>query len=154
MSDGGGMSLIVKNVACVLLVPVMVFGLYVILHGHLTPGGGFPGGAVMATLVALLLVAFGSRTLKLALKKSFFSAVEALGLVFFLLLAFFGLGRSFFNNFLANSGGLFGLPVAFGSNSGFLMTAGVIPLMNIAVGIEVFAALSLIMIMVFGGGSE
>ena len=34
----------------------LVFGLYVVLHGHLTPGGGFQGGAVMATGAALMVV--------------------------------------------------------------------------------------------------
>ena len=42
-----------------LLVPfVMLFGAYIFLHGHLTPGGGFPGGATIATAFLLLYLAF------------------------------------------------------------------------------------------------
>ncbi|NJE10093.1 Na(+)/H(+) antiporter subunit B [Thermococcus sp. MAR1] len=42
-----------------LLVPfVMLFGAYIFIHGHLTPGGGFPGGATIATAFLLLYLAF------------------------------------------------------------------------------------------------
>ncbi len=41
-----------------LLVPVvMVLGVYVFVNGHLTPGGGFQGGAIIATSFVLLLMA-------------------------------------------------------------------------------------------------
>ncbi len=42
-----------------LLVPfVILFGAYIFIHGHLTPGGGFPGGATIATAFLLLYMAF------------------------------------------------------------------------------------------------
>ncbi|ASJ10825.1 cation:proton antiporter [Thermococcus sp. P6] len=42
-----------------LLVPfVILFGSYIFIHGHLTPGGGFPGGATIATAFLLLYMAF------------------------------------------------------------------------------------------------
>lgn len=42
-----------------LLVPfVMLFGVYIFIYGHLTPGGGFPGGATIATAFLLLYMAF------------------------------------------------------------------------------------------------
>lgn len=38
-----------------LLYPVMLlFGLYIILNGHLSPGGGFQGGAIIATAILIL----------------------------------------------------------------------------------------------------
>ena len=43
------MSVIVRTVCNVFTWFLMVFGAYVIIHGHLTPGGGFQGGAVVAT---------------------------------------------------------------------------------------------------------
>ena len=142
------MSPIVKNVACVLVIPIIIFGLYIILHGHLTPGGGFPGGAIMASLVALFLIAFGTGWAK-KINKGILSWGESIGLALFGLLAFLGLGTSFFNNFLANSNSLFGMSIPFGPNPGFLWTGGTIPLMNIAVGLEVFAALSIIAVVMF-----
>ncbi|HJJ99748.1 MAG TPA: sodium:proton antiporter, partial [Methanocorpusculum sp.] len=42
-----------------LLVPfIFIFGFYIVAHGHLSPGGGFQGGAVIATGVALVLVCY------------------------------------------------------------------------------------------------
>ncbi|WP_297520840.1 Na(+)/H(+) antiporter subunit B [Thermococcus sp.] len=42
-----------------LLVPfILLFGVYIFIHGHLTPGGGFPGGATIATAFLLLYMAF------------------------------------------------------------------------------------------------
>jgi multicomponent Na+:H+ antiporter subunit B len=50
--------IIVKTV-CRILVPLMqLFGLYVIAHGHGSPGGGFQGGCILAASFVLLLVAF------------------------------------------------------------------------------------------------
>lgn len=148
------MSLIVRNVASWLVIPALVFGMYVILHGHLTPGGGFAGGSVMATLTALLIVAFGHGSIERArLKKNLLFLLESIGLVAFALLAFFGLGKTFFNNFLLGTW-LFGNVACFGPNAGYLLTAGVLPLMNIAVGFEVFAALSLVVLALASWGEK
>lgn len=48
---------IVKTGAGVLFSMLLLFGVYIFLHGHLTPGGGFQGGVVIASAVALLFVA-------------------------------------------------------------------------------------------------
>ncbi len=143
------MSAIVRTIAALLTVPVLIFGFYVILHGHLTPGGGFPGGAVMATMVALLLAAFGVSGSKKLKRKNLLSAAESLGLLMFASLAFLGLSVTFFRNFLANTTEVFGMTIPYGPNPGYMLTGGVIPLMNLAVGIEVFAALSAIVIIMF-----
>jgi energy-converting hydrogenase B subunit I len=144
------MSKIVRTISFAIAVPITTFGLYVILHGHLTPGGGFAGGAIIANLTALFLVAFGRNTVKNSYKE-FLSLLESLALVSLILLAFFGLKSTFFYNFLANTGSIFGRAVSYGINSGYLSTAGIIPLMNTAVGIEVFSALSLIIIVMYSG---
>jgi energy-converting hydrogenase B subunit I len=138
---------IVKEVACMLAIPITVFGLYVILHGHLTPGGGFAGGAVMATLIALFMVSFSREMVKRGVRKGPLSLSESLGLLAFIGLAFLGISAAFFYNFLANSGLFFGMPVAFGINPGSLATGGTAPLMNLAVGLEVFSGLSLIVLL-------
>jgi multicomponent Na+:H+ antiporter subunit B len=49
--------------AVVLFPLIMMFGAYIFIHGHLTPGGGFQGGVVIASGFALLLAANASRTL-------------------------------------------------------------------------------------------
>jgi len=146
------MSKIVKTVSLAFLIPTLVFGAYVISHGHLTPGGGFQGGAIIATSIVLLLVAFGAKDFRKAVGKNFLSVVESIALLGFIALAFIGLGNSFFYNALANEGGLFGESVSFGVNMGVLNTAGTIPLMNFVVGLEVACALTIILIAM--GGRE
>jgi len=152
-SSESGMSVIVRTVTCVAAIPVIIFGLYVIMHGHLTPGGGFAGGAIIATMTALFIVAEGGDAAD-RLGRGMLLTAESAGLVLFALLGFLGLRTTFFYNFLANTGSIFGTQVPFGPNPGYLNTAGVIPLMNLVVGLEVFAALSLVVIFMFSYRKE
>ncbi len=140
------MSKIVRTITKFTYGIIIIFGLYIIVHGHLTPGGGFQGGAVTASAFALLLISYGNLTTDKFLKKDLFSFLESCGLTLFITLAFLGLGLTFFYNFLANSGGWFGNISAVGINPGDLNTGGVVPLMNIAVGLEVLSGLGLIVL--------
>ncbi len=148
------MTVVVRTIARVLLPISLVFGGYVIMHGHLTPGGGFQGGAVAASGLALVLVAFGAA--RLAKKKGLLSALESLGGVAFAALGFLGLGLTFFANVLARSGGLFGGTVPYGPNPGDLNTSGTLPLMNWAVGFKVLAGLgaAVLLFALFGGEDD
>ena len=141
-----------------LLVPfIFIFGFYIVAHGHLSPGGGFQGGAVIATGVALVLVCYYYREcMEHFIEAKNFKLIESAGLIFFICTALAGLvlASSFFFNWLNASGGLFGNPVAHGINAGDLFTAGTIPLMNFAVGLEVFAGLSVVMLYMFAGLKE
>jgi energy-converting hydrogenase B subunit I len=142
------MSKIVRTAANVLLPFILVYGFYIVLHGHLTPGGGFQGGAVIATSLVLLFVAYSYDDIVQRIKIRSLHSTETLGLLLFILTALIALtlGATFFTNWLVNSGMIFGNPVAFGPNPGDLSTAGVIPIMNVAVGIEVLGALSVIVL--------
>ena len=55
-----GMSKIVKTITNIAFPFIIIYGLYIIAHGHLTPGGGFQGGAVVASGLAMIVVAYGS----------------------------------------------------------------------------------------------
>lgn len=132
------MSKIVRTTAKIVFVFAIVFGVYVILEGHLTPGGGFQGGAILASAFALLIVAFGYNSL--IKHEGKFTVLECLALLLFIGIAFIGMKVVFFDNFLAQ-------PIAFGPNSGKLLSGGVIPLMNIAVGLEVVGALTSIILL-------
>ncbi len=127
-----GMSPIVKKVTQMLVGIIFLYGIYIIVHGHLTPGGGFAGGAIVSGAFILLVLAFGSNILRLKQREEGTSLIESLAIFSFVLLAtiamFIGT-RVFFANFLPKG------------KVGELISAGVIPLYNIAVGIEVGAAL-------------
>jgi len=139
------MSKIVRTISSLLIFPIFTFGLYIIMHGHLTPGGGFQGGAVFASGVALLVVAFGSFNIQKRLKEHHLSVMESSGALMFIGLAFGGIAIVFFYNFLVGSP-IFGHIPPSGPNPGDMWTGGVIPLMNVAVGLKVIAGLSVIVL--------
>jgi energy-converting hydrogenase B subunit I len=139
------LSKIARTVANQLILFILIFGLYIIAHGHLTPGGGFQGGAVVVSGVVMLLVAFSSKDLKKALRERVLSIMESSGALIFAILAFAGLGTVFFYNFLVDSP-IFGRIPPTGPNPGDFWTAGVIPLMNLAVGLKVIAGLSAVVL--------
>jgi len=145
------MSRIVKTVTNFVYGFIIIFGFYIIAHGHLTPGGGFQGGAVVGSAFALLLVSYGSLSSKKFLKKDILSFFENFGLILFIVLGFSGIGITFFYNFLANSGSWFGNTAVIGVNPGDMNTGGVIPLMNIAVGLEVLSAFGVIVLSMASG---
>ncbi len=145
------MSKIVRTITNILYSSILIFGFYIIMHGHLTPGGGFQGGAVVASGIALVLIAYGYDTVRNWFKKSNLSFLESIGALAFIGIAFLGIATTFFYNFLANSGGLFGDPTVIGINPGNLDTSGVLPLMNWAVGLKVLAGLgSVVLLMAYG----
>ncbi len=51
-----GMSMIVKTVTRWLKGPILLFGIYIVLYGHITPGGGFGGGVIIASAFILVMV--------------------------------------------------------------------------------------------------
>ena len=123
-----------RALGAALVGPVMVLGAYVVAHGHLTPGGGFSGGVVVAG--ALLLAYAGGQGLRLRRVGSItlLEGTEALGAAGFLALALAGLiaAGTLLKNFLALG------------TSGMLLSAGTIPVGNVAVGLEVAGAVALV----------
>ena len=145
----GEMSRIVRTITAIAFPFAMIYGLYVIAHGHLTPGGGFQGGAVVASALAMILVAYGSKWTVGKIKEKNLSVLESLGAIGFIGIALFGLifgSEIFFNNFLANTDSLFGVIPVTGSTFANINTAGVLPLMNFAVGLKVIAGLFVIVL--------
>ena len=150
-----GMSVIVRTVTRFVYALIIIFGFYLIMHGHLTPGGGFQGGAVVASAFALLLVSFGASGLKGLLNQHWLQSLEEIGALAFLALGFLGLGTAFFYNLLANGGGWFGAAVAAGSNPGVFNAGGTLPWMNWAVGLKVMTGIaSIVIIMLIGARKE
>ena len=117
-----GMTIIVKKTTQLIAGIIFLYGIYIILHGHLTPGGGFAGGVILAGSFILLILAFGSDFLNLVREERGSTLYENLAILVFLLLALTGLltgARIFFANWLPH-----GTP-------GELVSAGFLPLYNI-----------------------
>lgn len=113
-----------------ILTPVIVmFGVYIFLNGHLSPGGGFQGGAVIASSVLLLFLAFPDYKIK----HSFLEVIESFTGFGYVLIGL--LGVYFAGGFLDNRV----LPLGtFGS----LLSAGTIPLIYLLIGLKVGIELS------------
>lgn len=128
-----GMTIIVKKVTQIICGIVFLYGIYIIVHGHLTPGGGFAGGVIIAGSFILLIISFGSEFVALRKEESGSSILESSGILAFLIISVLGIAIGgagiFFVNFLPKG------------VVGRLISAGNIPLFNVAVGIEVAAAL-------------
>lgn len=120
---------------------IVVFGVNVLVHGYMTPGGGFQGGAIIATFTAFLLVAYGGRKLLGWANEKIFDLFEEVGLLAFFFLAFMGFPVTFFYNYLVK-------PLAAG---GVVPPAGTTALMSIAVGLEVSGALSMVILTMYRG---
>ncbi len=133
-----GMTIIVKKITQIICPVIFMFGLYIIIHGHLTPGGGFAGGVIMAGAFILQILANGNILSGLRKEEHNLEFMESAAILGFLIVAGLGLLISgsfvFFSNFL-NKGEL-----------GNLISAGIIPIENIVVGAEVCAAVATIFI--------
>jgi multicomponent Na+:H+ antiporter subunit B len=151
------MTKIVRSAADLMYPLCTIYGFYVVAHGHLTPGGGFQGGAVIATATALLIVAHQYEEITGRITKDEMRWIEMTGLMGFILVALSALlfGKPLLQNWLANQpDGLFGMSVAYGSNAGTLNSGGLLPVLNIAVGLEVLGGLSLILLYMLSGVKE
>jgi multicomponent Na+:H+ antiporter subunit B len=111
-----------------LLLPLtLIVALDIVAHGHVTPGGGFQGGIMLATALHLVYVAGQYRSLEQLRPIPLFENGEAAGVAAFAALGLAGIGVA--GSFLTNV-----LP--YGS-FGQLLSAGTVPLLNIAVGLAV-----------------
>ena len=120
-----------------LVLPILLtLGLYIIIHGHLSPGGGFQGGVLIAGAIALIYIGYGFKGVKKGIASNTFKIAADLGALGFIILAFIGLIGSgvFFGNVLEKG------------NPGDLFSSGSIFLMNFAVGFKVFAGISFLII--------
>jgi multicomponent Na+:H+ antiporter subunit B len=91
-------SRIVKTVSRTIIPFIFLFGIYIIIHGHLSPGGGFQGGVIMAMGVILIIVSYGYDTFHNYTKS--LSLIETVGVALFVFMGLMGIfiGKSFFSS--------------------------------------------------------
>ncbi|RLD44168.1 MAG: sodium:proton antiporter [Bacteroidetes bacterium] len=113
-----------------ILVPIIfLFGIYVFMNGHLTPGGGFQGGAIIASGIALSIMANPNREIN----HHAILWIESLSGIAFVMLGILGLALAggFLDNRFINLG-----------TFGDLFSAGAIPLIYSVIGLKVGAEIS------------
>lgn len=74
---------IVSRVAKLLIPFILLFGLYVIAHGHHSPGGGFQGGVILAAAYLLLALSHNLRTLSNRLTTTLLGLMSAGGIIIY-----------------------------------------------------------------------
>jgi len=123
---------ILQKASKLLFPMIMLFGVYVMVYGHLSPGGGFQGGVIIASGILLLLISDGSFEVPHAV----ISVLETFAGISYVLIGLIGLLvlDKFLGNFLPND-------VA---QMGRLFSGGIIPLVYIVVGIKVGSEMSMI----------
>jgi len=142
-----GMSVIVKTITRLTVGLILLYGVYILLHGHVSPGGGFAGGVIIALSFIHLMLAYGKEVALKRMPKQVVSFFEGFGAIMFLSIALLGfIGGHFFLNFLPKG------------DEFELFSAGIIPFCNIAISLKVGAGLFAIFIALtllkFDGGTE
>jgi len=140
MKNNGGMSIIVKRITRITVSLIFLFGVYIMLHGHLSPGGGFAGGVIIALSFIHLVLAFGKDFAFRYFNKTLAFFLEGLGGILFLVISLLGIfiGGIFFLNFLPK-GSPFNL-----FSSGIILASNFAIFLKVGAGLfSIFIALSL-----------
>lgn len=134
-----GMSMIVKTVCGWMKGFILLYGIHVILYGHLTPGGGFAGGVIAAAAFVLILLAEGEQAALECFSRKAASTWVSVGVLIFLAMAVSGmvLAGIFFFNYLKTP---VSAPLEF-------FWSGIIPPSDIGIGLMVCASLYLMLLM-------
>ncbi|MBQ5812909.1 MAG: hypothetical protein IIW34_02005 [Clostridia bacterium] len=119
--------LILQKVVSMVLPCIMLFGIYVVLNGHISPGGGFSGGAVMGAGLILYASAFGTDKVRELFTMKTFKAVTSTALLCY--------AASKAYSFYTGANGLpTGIPLG---TPGAIFSSGLILVLDICVGMVV-----------------
>ena len=119
----------------------MIYMFYIILHGHLSPGGGFQGGVLIVGVMLMLYFADGYEQTAKAVSFNLLHEGEGVASVVYVALAMMGIaaGAQFCENILYQQG-----------NIGDLYSSGTIFWMNLTVGIKVITGIGSITLLMLG----
>lgn len=141
-------SMILKIISLPISIILICLGIMTILGGHITPGGGFQGGAMIAAGIILSILVYGLGNSPLELSHTYIEVLESVGALGFVIFGLIGLfvggfflynvGTDFLNIVPASIQNVFHYPD--------VTNAGIIPYLNIFVGLKVFVGLSSIVI--------
>ncbi|MCF8008588.1 MAG: sodium:proton antiporter [Halanaerobiales bacterium] len=130
-----GLSFIVKRTFGMLTPFIFLFSLYIISHGHLSPGGGFQGGVILGAISIIFSIVYGSEFDFKRYSPTTKTLLETGGALLFIGLGLAGI--IFGGYFLENLRFL-------NTEIGSLLSAGSIPLINTVIGFKIGAGLAII----------
>lgn len=134
-------SLVVQIVTRLMIPFVFMFGLSLIVHGHLTPGGGFQGGVVIGAAFILIGLAYNKEEGRIANPSMIMKALICSGLLIYIFVGLIGIitGKAFLANRCINFPPFGELGELFGGGTLFWINIGV-GLVVSGVAIELFYA--------------
>jgi multicomponent Na+:H+ antiporter subunit B len=126
----GGASAALRALSLILIPCLIALGVYIVVHGQITPGGGFQGGLILAAGPLAIFLAGRYIRMRALAPEKLEEIADAAGAGGYALVGLGGLifAGIFFKNFLP-----FGIP-------GHLLSAGQMPIASVAVGLEVTGA--------------
>lgn len=133
---------IIQRCGCDTILPLtLVYIFYIILHGHLSPGGGFQGGVLMTAVVILMYLGHGYERTTRALSFNLLHEAEGFMSAAYVALAMMGVavGMQFCQNILYTHGA-----------PGDLYSSGTIFWMNVTVGLKVITGIGSISLLMLG----
>ncbi len=136
--------IVVRSVARLLVPFIQLYGFYVIFHGHLSPGGGFAGGAIVASSMILFGLSFNLEAGSRKLSHDVSTVLESGGALWFLFIGLVGIlvGVPYLSNQAA--GFYLGVP-------GRLFSSGMIFLLSIGIGVKVASTMITLFYSLSGG---
>ena len=133
---------VIQRCGCDKILPLcLVYIFYIILHGHLSPGGGFQGGVLMVAVVTLVYLGHGYEKTIHAFSYHLLHEAEGAASALYVVLGLLGVcvGAQFAENVLYRIGSI-----------GDLYSAGTIFWMNVTVGIKVITGVGAISLLMLG----
>ena len=122
--------LIVKTITRLIIPFIQLYGIFIILHGHLSPGGGFSGGAILGASIILYGLSFGLDKASKKLSHETSSIIETTGILWYIVLGLVGIFMGGF--FLTNRAA--GFPMG---EVGRVISSGMIALITLGIGAKV-----------------
>ena len=113
---------------------MLLYGCYLISHGHLSPGGGLQGGVILGSAIILFGLVEGVSSAQRRFKEELLSAAKNIGMLVFVSLGFGGmvLGGSFLSDFMPRG------------EIGTVPSAGLILYLNLTIGFMVGTGIAVV----------
>ena len=127
------MSVIVRNSSRLVSPFLVAYGAYLIINGHITPGGGFQGGVILAVSVILLITSNGYKAVREVFSVKQVKMIESFSALGIITISIIGLAfGAYYLNFLR------------GGEPGTIFSGGTVVLFNILIGLKIGAAFTLL----------
>ena len=141
-------SMILKLISLPISIILICLGIMTILGGHITPGGGFQGGAMIASGIILSILIYGLGQSPLELSHTYIEVLESVGALGFIIFGLIGLFVGGFYLYNVGTDILNIIPQTIHSIFHYpdVTNAGIIPYLNVFVGLKVFVGLTSIVI--------